>query len=547
MNNKVVKVTTETRSKKNLTPAQIRTRKARNQRKRLRRKEKTVIKTGRITSFNPVYTSEGVTVNKKKVQSSKQFKNNCYLHQLVDPEHAELCSYPDKDSRDSATLRPFIDQTLNFTKEDHGRTPAGTYSVMAFPQYNDCALQLRETSDVSPGFQLVNLVCRSMDPDSFLGSLDGTKNDAGRMSLDGNYKNIVGSVYYDYNRETAVPQIKGDSPLGQYYGIPGWGVGYTSAGYLGNIYLVSAQQFATTHTIEYRLTDYLGTVLKTAATPVAAAANSVSLGNIFQGMAGGDLGFPGVGIQMRVTDSAGLIREWPMLSIEVRGYVGYIDATNGAKSIWYQTINFPDQTAMNNVVTSSRCIAMSAMVSFQGNSLQNGGRSSAIYYGGGVSPGEAQLHNYEGIAEAPNSYKGYLMEGSYCFWKPTSDTVMRFREFNQECAYEDGYLCMAGVINSLETETALRLRIVQIIEVTSRSQILTINKSRVQLNEILQAEAYVSFFPNAMGNPVHLENIRKFLQSVGQTVVDTGRAIYNNWDTIKPFAQLLMTAAGLVF
>lgn len=488
----------------------------------------------------------GYMMDNKIIRAPKNAKNyNCYIHQLLDPEHADLCSYPDKDSRHTAVIRPIVNQTLHFTSQIYGQTPAGTFSVQSFPQYNEVALELFETSLTQTGFFPVQITARASDPNASLVNLQGVKDSTGEMTLNNNFKNLLGPAYYDTAPDTAVSLNRFTGTAGEFFGLPGLGVAYTNSAFFGTLYINSINSFATTHVITYNIIDRTG-ILKTAAFSPAAISNNLVIPNIFQAVPAGDLGFPGVGIQIRVSDPGGQVLEWAVSSIELRGYVGLTPTGGGNSTIFYRPIDFVDKIPFNNIATEVRVIAMSSLITFQGNTLENGGRIAATWYGGGKSPGDAQLYEYDNISIYDDSASNPLMEGIYSYWKPTDDVTMRFKPTNLEAEYSDGYIVQAGEITTLTNTKALRLKIVMIIELTTRSQLMTTVNSRTNMAEILQAQAMISNFPTSMGNPEHMEAIRRFLNSVGQVVLDTGKFVYNNWDSIKPFAQALMTAAGMV-
>lgn len=187
-----------------------------------------------------------------------------------------------------------------------------------------------------------------------------------------------------------------------------------------------------------------------------------------------------------------------------------------------------------------RTVAMSTLVTYEGDTLYNGGTITARIIDGGDDPMTLGLDNYATIASLPDSYERPLTMGAYSFWKPTDEKDMMFRDPNTDNS--DGDLpsvVFAGTVKNV-ANAVIRIRICLVVEMKTFKPFMSTSYSVVDPPQISAAAVALRGIPRIMENPLHLEDIKKFLRGL----VERGQQVYEAGKTIAPYAIPFAKAVG---
>lgn len=182
-----------------------------------------------------------------------------------------------------------------------------------------------------------------------------------------------------------------------------------------------------------------------------------------------------------------------------------------------------------------RVVGMSVLLTYEGDTLYNGGNCTGRAVSGGDSPQSLGWTDYASIASLPDSYEGPLTMGAYGFWVPTDTKDMQFRDC--EVTNTDGdlpSLVFAGIVKNA-SNAVLRLRTCMIVEAKTYKPYISTTYSVVQPAMIDAAAIALRGIPRIMENPLHLEDIKNFLREV----LKKGKAVY---DAAAPVAVPLAKA-----
>lgn len=192
-----------------------------------------------------------------------------------------------------------------------------------------------------------------------------------------------------------------------------------------------------------------------------------------------------------------------------------------------------------------RPVAMSALFSYSGTSLRNGGMVAAC-----LVPGDSAVDNYftsqpllggnfqlwENLSRVPGAYNGPIREGTYTYWKPDNELDNYLRTPDEANSYAYPTIIISGEYTPGETLSGLvevgRLEVVQVFEWTTTSTLFeTWSRigSHASMDIVNQA---ISNYETSMSNPIHLSDIKKFLSDA------------YNW--IKKNKSTLATGASLI-
>lgn len=250
--------------------------------------------------------------------------------------------------------------------------------------------------------------------------------------------------------------------------------------------------------------------------------------------------FVGGGGYVRLSLSAG---KGYVKSMSFQLVVTYGATTGQAVDTSYSVTDYEDLYCNGEgqgVYEEYRVVAMSALVTFQGDTLYNGGQITARFVEGGEDPDALGWYDYDQLASVPGSYEGPLMTGCYMVWKPTDTQDMEFRK---PIATNDG-----GILPSLlvlgrarnPTNAVVRLRTCMIVEAKTFKSYIPILPSRVCLEEIEAATRALQGFPMITENPLHVAAVKDFLRGVvrkGAALTATARELWQN-----PTTQALWSA-----
>lgn len=188
-----------------------------------------------------------------------------------------------------------------------------------------------------------------------------------------------------------------------------------------------------------------------------------------------------------------------------------------------------DPNAEGPLVTEYRTVGMSALLTYEGDTLYNGGNIAGRVVPGGSTPYSLGWIDYSSIAEFPDSYEAPLIRGAYGFWLPTDDKDMVFRDMNASCVTGEGLaepgdlpsLVFAGTVKNT-ANAVIRLRVVQVIEAKTTPTFMPREYSMVDTRQIEAVPLALRGINRIMENPKHNSTIGAFLQGI----VNEGRKIY---------------------
>lgn len=187
-----------------------------------------------------------------------------------------------------------------------------------------------------------------------------------------------------------------------------------------------------------------------------------------------------------------------------------------------------------------RTVAMSTLVTYEGDTLYNGGNITARIVDGGDSPVDLGLTSYSAIASLPDSYERPLTMGCYSFWKPTDEKDMFFRDPTSNNSDGDlPSLVVAGTVKNV-SNAIIRIRICQVVEMKTYKPFMSTAYSVVDPAQISAAAVALRGIPRIMENPLHLEDIKKFLKDVASK----GQQMYEMGQKIAPYAIPIAKAVG---
>lgn len=190
---------------------------------------------------------------------------------------------------------------------------------------------------------------------------------------------------------------------------------------------------------------------------------------------------------------------------------------------------FAEESAALDLFDSYRVVGQSVLITYLGDRMYDGGRCVGYYYKGTQDPIEENLMNRDIIAAKPGSYSGSLRDGLYMIWRPAKDLDMAFRDPDDD--YFNGGLPVLVFAGKADHDTAsIRVRVVTVYEFETTSALIDQEYSPVKPDWITKANIALQGFPFAMGNPIHVKEIRNFLANL----VTKGR---HAWNTVAPYAQ----------
>lgn len=241
-------------------------------------------------------------------------------------------------------------------------------------------------------------------------------------------------------------------------------------------------------------------------------------------------GRPGLGIRLRWTGATG---DSMMLTAAHIRYAG----TAAAWRHCMYPLDLEDQDMFLRDVDLYRTISQSALLSYMGASLTDGGQIASLTYGGGEHPNELGFWKKSGVAEAVNSpYDGPLKNGTYCVWAPRDSRDMQMRKTVNSDDWKHPYIVIAGIVSSPDILNTLRLKMFANYEVVTKSRFLAQAYGEQSPQQIVSALLHMRSFPKNGPNDTHLQSIRNFLKSAWDTTTKAVSWAYDNKGWIIPAA-----------
>jgi hypothetical protein len=242
---------------------------------------------------------------------------------------------------------------------------------------------------------------------------------------------------------------------------------------------------------------------------------------------------PGVGFQFALGGTAVASSIQPVLNITVA-------FTNASTALRWDAIQIPGISNALALIDQYRVVAMSALTTYRGSDLDNGGQIAATLFPGGEAPSITDLYTYDQVSQSPCAYDGALKTGAYTFWKPSDHLDMSFREPSLLDPWHLPYIVTAGVVSDPSQVSSLRLRVPIIYEGVSKEQILGTKDSRVAVMEIRHAASVLKDHPTSYPNATHMEKLSGFLRKAVMELPAAMDWLYKNKSWLIPAA----TTAG---
>lgn len=186
-----------------------------------------------------------------------------------------------------------------------------------------------------------------------------------------------------------------------------------------------------------------------------------------------------------------------------------------------------------------RPVSCSALSTYQGSTLNNGGRITQLAYQGGEHPLQAGLASYDAVSIVNRAYEGPMMHGAYSFYTPasTADTAMRPVINSKE--WKHPYFVTAGTVSDLTQAITLRLKVCMNFEFITPSRLYDTHSVPAKQWQIDQVESHLSRCPTSMPNDSHLSTIYEWAKDKAKSVASF---IGENKSWLLP----ILTAAGKV-
>ena len=173
-----------------------------------------------------------------------------------------------------------------------------------------------------------------------------------------------------------------------------------------------------------------------------------------------------------------------------------------------------------------RVVAQSLLLSFQGDTLHDGGQIAGHRSEGGKDPEDLGWFVYDNVSSIPvncgSTKEGVLKTGLYGFWQGADSSDYDYKDPTFVNEGELPCLIIAGKTDR-DTSVTLRARVVTVVEwMTAKSYIPT-SPSPVDPQAILMTKKVLQQFPVWHENPNHKKDISSFFNSI----LDVGTKLYN--------------------
>jgi hypothetical protein len=191
------------------------------------------------------------------------------------------------------------------------------------------------------------------------------------------------------------------------------------------------------------------------------------------------------------------------------------------------------------VYTAYRTVAMTALITYKGDTLYDGGTIAGRYMEGGSTASDQGYVSYDTLSTARGSYDGASKKGAYAWWKPRDAVHMAFRDVDTDntSGYYPHLVFFGKITTSTISAAKLRLRVAMVLEAATTTMFVPVQFSRVAVWEIEAADMAIQTIPRIMENPVHVEAIRNFLRGV----IKKGQEITAS---VKPYLPAMMKLAA---
>lgn len=223
-------------------------------------------------------------------------------------------------------------------------------------------------------------------------------------------------------------------------------------------------------------------------------------------------------------------------------YINELQMVYWSDIIKYKSEALPDLIQLKRDVEKYRVTAQSALLTYYGSNLTNGGFATCILYRGGIPAQMAGLYDYSSISEHPYSYDGPLREGTYGYWEGMDSTDYSFRTVMSNELYKRPYLIGTGTYagdpatGTIDQPNILRGRMITHFEFTTRSQVYDVKPSPACILALQEGMRVISGVPNVMENGKHLAKLRRIASKAGKTLVALGTFAWQHKAEIEALA-----------
>lgn len=238
-----------------------------------------------------------------------------------------------------------------------------------------------------------------------------------------------------------------------------------------------------------------------------------------------------IGIRMKLVDGGGSGNK-TIHPIEVKFTIQF----EAGAYIGRYTPKFPNAARSSfDFVDSYNVCAMGELISYEGNSLQDGGTRVGMLYRGGSN---VQIDGYTGydiIGSAIGGVERPLKQGLYQYWKPSDETDMAFR---RRVDIIKTY-SMPAIINVWKVATPNQLDILRLnaqLIIEAKTQDMTRPTVTPMANPLGVALIFnrVAHLPTVMDNPKHWGIIANFMKKTMKKGQDVAAWYGENKGWIHP-------------
>lgn len=209
----------------------------------------------------------------------------------------------------------------------------------------------------------------------------------------------------------------------------------------------------------------------------------------------------------------------------------------------YDTLAGPDGDG-GNIYESYRTTGLSVLTSYVGDVTKEGGQISSAFIQGGETIEDLNLFTFQSVASLPQARTGPLRLGDYSFWKPVDNADMDFRKVNTDNSDASFPYIVIAISQTEKALQVLRVEVQLCVEATTRRAFMFPRPSVVDEYQIQAANMALQGIPMSMENPLHLEEIKRFLKNILQKGSEMYTAIRPHLPAITSAAKVL--AATLI-
>lgn len=466
-------------------------------------------------------------------------QKNPYLASILDPEGTQGVRYPDGFCQRTAMVPGLVNQPIPYFPSTSTVEPPGSFNFIVRP------------SAVHPVWVYGKQKSAITSYDGFVDEQDtyglfplsdsepGISQQVGNMILQSGVTNNVKYVMTFQQNDWQQDPYKAVDQSGNYfYGQPM--SGFSVVPNVQASIVCDGMGIAVNDTVKFDFVDAAGHTATATATATVVGQTKfevgpVSLSSFFATDADPEIlkamARPGFGVRLTAT----LANQH---SISVNSFHIYtIGGTHSAAKYALYPMDLEDQDKFLNAVDLYRVVSQSALLTYMGATLTDGGQISSLQYLGGEHPHELNFWNYTGIAQAVNSpHNGPLKRGTYVIWKPKDTQDMVMRPTVNATDWEHPYIVVAGVVSSPDILNTLRLRMFANYEVVSKSMFLKQSYGEDAPGKIRQAMSILRTFPLAGENDTHLDSIKRILGQAWDATKNTIQWGVDNKGWIVPVA-----------